>query len=198
MMFAFIMFSINVAAKEYEGGSVLIRIPSDENKDPTGIEFYICQVADIVEGQYVLRKDCDIKDIDLNKIDDTKMYKEAASKFSKCSAVKKGAVIIKADRSGEASIDNLKEGVYYIYSNGSKEYGNISSSIISIPTYNEINDTMEYSVVCEPKITKEITERPKTGDNTEIQVYVYMCLYMIIIIIVSYMVLKRYKALDKE
>ena len=197
-MFTFIMFSINVAAKEYEGGSVLIRIPSGENEDPTGIEFYICQVADIVEGQYILRKDCDLKDIDLNKIGDTKVYREAASRFSKCSAIKKNAVTIKTDSNGEALIDNLKEGVYYIYSNGSKEYGNISSSIISIPTHNEINDTMEYNVVCEPKITKDITEKPKTGDNLEIQGYMFVCLYTIIIIMASYIVLKRYKSLDKD
>ena len=192
------MCTLSTFAASGNTGSVTISIPTSENKDPKGIEFSICKVGDIVEGQYVLRSDYKKMNVDLNGIDNKDTYKDAIKVFSNAVIDNKSKKNYCADENGIINIEDLDEGVYYISSDGREDYGIISPVIITIPKWNEINNTYEYDLLCEPKVSSEIKKTPKTGDDLDISETASLLLGSLILLSLFIINEKKHKGLDNK
>ena len=199
--------SANAMASAGNTGTITVRIPSDNGENIENIKVTINKVADIVEGQYVLRSDYENTGVDINEIDGGESYKNAADIFLKAAKNKDGKIEKYTDKNGEATIKDLEEGVYIISVKESKEIGEFSTAIISIPQFDEITGSMEYNIICEPKRSVDTPKietppktkaPPKTGDNSSIYVVGTLLLCSASTIILYTVLGKRHKALDNK
>lgn len=192
--------TLNVMAYGSNTGSITVKIPPLEDESVENIEISINKIADIVEGEYVLRSDYKDVNVDLNSIDSGESYKKAADTFLKATLGKENQIHLYTDKNGEAAAKNLEEGVYIVSSKADEKIGELSTAIIDIPHWNEVSNVMEYNIVCEPKRngdTPKINTPPKTGDDIEIYVPAIMFVLSTLIII-SAVSCKKHKVLDNK
>ena len=198
-----LMFTCTVNVMAYGGntGSITVRIPPVKDESVENIEILINKIADIVEGQYVLRSDYRDVNVDLNKIDGGESYKKAADIFLKATLHNENEICLYTDKNGEAKVDKLEEGVYILSSRAGEEIGDLSTAIIAIPNWNEVSGTMEYNIVCEPKRngdTPNIEAPPKTGDGLDVYIAAASFAGSIVFVILSLVLFKRHKVLDNK
>ena len=192
--------SLNVLAYSGSSGTITVRIPSENNENVENIKVIINKVADIIEGQYVLRSAYKNIDVDLNKIEGGESYKKAADIFLKASGNNNDNIEKNTDKNGEVIIENLEEGVYVISIKGDRNAEKFSTAIVAIPQFNEISGTMDYNVVCEPKrnIEKIKEMPPKTGDNISVYIAGVFAACSLSLIILCTVSGKRNKSLDNK
>ena len=149
-------------------GSVEIYLEdTEQNLSKQGVVFGIVKAADVVNGEFVCEDSFQTLDLDLNSLQTANELAEAAEKFmGLVDTADKTAV---SDENGVVCFENLSVGVYLIYAIECTEYETIEPFLISIPTWNQENGSMEYDLIVYPKhASMPEPIAAKTGDATPI------------------------------
>lgn len=158
----FVVCGVTTHAEDTRKGSVEILL-EDEN-----VTFEYAKVADLVDGDFVLKEQYKKTAIDFNHMEYSQQMAEAAQKLDKC--VEEGKKV-KTDAEGKAVISELDVGVYLlrVTDKGGEEY--VSPTLISIPTWNEEEGGMNYHITVIPKHSPEGVA---TGDTHFYQEYLVL------------------------
>lgn len=160
------VFSVTGFAKEddlKDVGSIKIELTEGgSSTSKENVRFAYAKVADVVNGKYELLERYKQTNVDLNKLEHAEDLKKAVERFEKI--VKKDGEIV-TDKSGKAVIKNLPMGVYLLTVSDRGIYDNVTSVLVSIPTFDEVSGSMIYDVSVTPKHTPIPSESVKTGDE---------------------------------
>lgn len=151
-------------------GSVQIILPDSENDyEKKGIEFQCIKVADIKNGSYLFSDEIQLK----KKIEfkDEMTAKQLDEMAGLLSEQEYDAEVKKTDSTGNVMFEDLEPGVYLVKAKDAKSYGSISSALIAVPTWDEVQLQMEYNVKVIPKYSKEVQQGVKTGDSLDLTEY---------------------------
>ncbi|WP_308779982.1 hypothetical protein [uncultured Clostridium sp.] len=162
--------------KEEQKGSILIQLEDTQKAlDKENVKFSISKVADVIDGEYKLLDNLTSVNIDLNTLKNSNELEVAANKLSK---VVEHENIATTDNSGKGKIEDLEVGVYLVKAIDIANYENITPFLISIPTCNEVDKTMDYDVNAIPKHTPlPEPNKPKVPDtNYNNKSYMYLAL----------------------
>lgn len=141
--------SISVMAAEPQKGSIeIILTDGDIGTSKENVVFEYAKVADIVDGQYQLLEK--YEDVDLNSIKYSAELDEAAQKLNE---KMKAEGKIATDQKGKATISDLNVGLYLLRVSDKARYENIYPFLISIPTWNEEQEKMDFNITVMPKHT---------------------------------------------
>lgn len=156
VMIGLALININTHAEEIipveedKVGSIEIKL-TDTKYDlkKEGVEFGITKVADWNSGgDFINAEEVKNAGIDLNKVETADDMESAARKLQK---VIMPETTIKTDNKGVATFHDLKVGMYLVNVVDYGEYENITPFLVSIPTFNEVDNVMEYDVTVLPK-----------------------------------------------
>ncbi len=129
-------------------GSITIELQdSVDELSKENVEFGIHKIASIVDGKYVLCDEFESLDIDFNVELNTTEYEDILKKLEDLNLVSSDTFI--TDKEGVAKIDNLELGIYYVYPIDIHDYEMISSTLVSIPQWDE--DELSYDIKILPK-----------------------------------------------
>ena len=134
---------------EQDTGSITLTL--GQGQDLTSIEdveISCSKVADLVNGEYILLDEFKDTDVDLNKIETAEELQESAEKLQ---YLVKNDYIQYSNKQGILAFEDLKVGVYLIKALDTTNYDELAPTLISIPTYNDKLETMEYHIQIEPK-----------------------------------------------
>lgn len=162
--------------KEEQKGSILIQLEDTQKAlDKENVKFSISKVADVIDGEYKLLDNLTSTGIDLNNLKNSNELEVAANKLAK---IVEHENIIATDNSGKGKIEDLEVGVYLVKAIDIANYENITPFLISIPTWNEVDKTMDYDVNAIPKHTPlPEPNKPKVPDtNYNNKSYMYLAL----------------------
>lgn len=154
-------------------GNITIKLEDTSKELPKGaVSLAVVKVADVVNGEYVLTEEFERTNIDLNQIRTANELAEAAKQLQAVNT--KRETIITTDDAGEASLSELPVGVYLIYAVDTAQYDNITSALVSIPTFDEEAGVMEYDIEMIPKHEPVPEQVPpvKTGVDDHLMGYV--------------------------
>lgn len=158
VMLAVLMFRSVSFAKSDERGSITILLSDGaEGTEKQDVVFAYVKVADFVNGEYKA-VETDFEKIDFNKVQTAQEMEQAAEKLKEVVTIPDGRV--KTDRYGMAQIKNLEVGVYLVYQADKAEYENVQPFLVTIPTWDEEQETMEYHIEVMPKHAPDIPEKP--------------------------------------
>lgn len=178
-------------------GSITIKLEDTNKKFPkNGVSLAIVQVADVINGQFVLTDEYKNAKVDLNNIQTVKELEEAAKKLQ--SVQTKQKQVVTTDEAGIASLPELPVGVYLIYAADIAKYDTITSALVSIPTFDEEAGMMDYDIEIYPKhipISENTTVKPvKTGDDSPFALYTVISVTALLVIAgAGVLYLKKYK-----
>jgi hypothetical protein len=149
-----------------ETGSITIQLEkSDTATDLSNVKFAITKIANITNGEYVLEDAYQDSKIDLNTIENADELQKVATKFA--DIVKESDHTVTTSTSGLASLTNLRTGIYLITVTDKANYDNVSPTIVSVPTYQDIVG-YNYDITVEPKHSpSEKPEPPETPKEDE-------------------------------
>lgn len=142
-----------------------------------GVVFRYAKVADIKDGQYVLKEQYKNCGVDLNQISYAKELDEAAEKLSYYGESDGDCI---TNEEGIAKIEDLDVGVYLLYVSEQKNYEKVMPVLIAVPTWEEEEGMMLYNVKVFPKHTPITEERiqetkkqssVKTGDSLDVWIW---------------------------
>lgn len=150
-----------------EKGSIQITLSDGKSgTEKEGVVFAYKKVADVVDGEYKGIEEYSTG-VDFNKIQNAKELEEATLKIKNHVKNPDGRVV--TDMNGKTNIRNLDIGVYFIYAENKAKYETVSPFLVSLPTWNEERNTMEFDVEVVPKhepIPEDTPEAPQTNlDN---------------------------------
>lgn len=185
-------------------GSITIKLEdTSQNRSKEGVSLAIVQVADVVNGEFVLKNGFAASGVDLNNIENANALEVAAEKLQQINVASKE--IITTNKEGIAVASDLQVGVYLIYATDIAGYENITTSLISIPTYDS-ETGMVYDVEVLPKhaplpgkITTNIpgTSIIKTGIDNYFWEYVAVAVVLLVtagvIVVISKMKMNKSK-----
>lgn len=158
-----------------ELGSITIKLEdSSKNVPKGGVSLAVVRVADVENGEFILTEEFESTKVDLNQIQTADELEEAAKKLQAEEPEKK--TTITTDTSGVASISELPVGVYLIYAMDIAQYDQITSTLVSIPTFDEAAGALNYDIELFPKHVpvpeKTPTAPVKTGVEDHVMAYV--------------------------
>ena len=134
-----------------EKGSIEIELTDGgENISKEDVVFRYAKVADIKDGQYVLKEQYKNCGVDLNQISYAKELDEAAEKLSYYGESDGDCI---TNEEGIAKIEDLDVGVYLLYVSEQKNYEKVMPVLIAVPTWEEEEGMMLYNVKVFPKHT---------------------------------------------
>ena len=163
--------SISVMAAEPQKGSIEITLTDgDIGTSKENVTFEYVKVANIIDGQCQLLND--YGEVDLNSIKYSIELDQAAQKINETA---KADNKVMTDKNGKAIISDLEVGVYLLRVSDYAEYENVAPVLISIPTWNEEQESMDFDVTVIPKhspIVKDTpSEKVQTGDRSLYMLY---------------------------
>lgn len=143
-------------------GSITVKLEDTSlNRSKEGVSLAIVQVADAVDGEFVLKEAFKDSGVDLNNIENANALEQAAEKLQKINVANKE--IITTNEEGIAVASDLHVGVYLIYATDIAGYENVTTSLVSIPTYDSEAGMMNYDVEVLPKHAPLPTATPTPG-----------------------------------
>ena len=161
------MFSMTVLATESKKGSIeIILTDGEKGTSKENVEFEYIKVADLINGEYYVLKQYEKAAIDFNNIKYSNQIDEAAQKLDKY--VVEGKTV-KTDSKGEAIMNDLEVGVYLLRVVDKANYEQVTPTLISIPTWNQEEDTMDYHITLIPK---HGSDKVVTGDGQFFREYI--------------------------
>lgn len=164
----------DVSEDSYTYGSIEIQLEASETaKDLANVQFGINQVADLVDGEYVLINEFKDSGVDLNNLSTSEDLQKAANKLTGMANTPEATITTNAN--GLAKTNDLTAGVYLVTVINSSNYDDIKPTLVSIPTYDESIGDYNYEISVEPKHSpksKEESKSPDTGTETDINKYV--------------------------
>lgn len=184
-------------------GTITISLTNGkEGTSKQNVEFAISKVADIVDGEYVIKDSYKKSGVDLNKIKNASDMENAAEKLVKvASKDKKGTT----DKNGKLTFSELSVGVYLLQATNDKKYDEVTPLLVSIPTWNDKEGEMVYELNVKPKHTPRKDKPgkedggsgrgyPQTGINSPILWYFGGAVVLIGLLVVVNMIWKHKKA----
>lgn len=170
---------MNVRANVLDDEKGSITLTLGQGQDLTSVEdveISCSKVADLIDGEYILLDDFKDTDVDLNNIETAEQLQETAEKLQD---LVKDDYIQYSDEQGIVSFEDLKVGVYLIKALDTTNYDELTPTLISIPTYNELLETMDYHIQIEPKheakkgniIIKKANEKLELLSGAEFTLY---------------------------
>ncbi len=165
------IYSISVMAAGTPKGSIEITLTDgDIGTSKENVTFEYVKVADIVDGQCQLLDD--YGEVDLNSIQYSAELDKAAQKIN---ALAKADKKVMTDKNGKVIISDLEVGVYLLRVSDYAEYENVAPTLISIPTWNEEQGSMDFDVTVIPKHSPIVKDTPvekvQTGDRSLYMLY---------------------------
>lgn len=175
----FLFLSRAEVSAQDKRGSIHLYLQSGEILE-TGqtITFAVKKVADMINGEFVLKKTYAEAEVDVNQIKYGEEPKKTAYKLKKIDA--KADLLIQIGEDGQGGVDDLSAGMYLVYPYGTDESGEdlsewIQPSLVAIPREGDQGE-MLYDLQVYPKQTaKEKETTVKTGDENTL---IYYCLFM--------------------
>lgn len=149
-----------------ETGSISIRLEGGKyGTSIEGIEFAYTKIADIVNGDFVGGRY--LEGIELEEAESAKEVQIIAEKLKKRVTEPDG--IVRTDEQGTARIDGLCTGVYLLTAVDQREYEEILPTLLTMPSWDEKNKTMDYKVEVIPKqmIQEGNPIAPQTNLNSD-------------------------------
>lgn len=138
---------IPITANESNGSISIILEDTLNESSKENVEFGITKVADIVQGEYVSLNN--YSSFDLNKIENANDLKDTASKLKKYVFTYDYTGL--TDSQGILKFNNLSTGVYLVNPIDIANYEIIEPTIVSVPTFDEMNGVMNYDIMILPK-----------------------------------------------
>lgn len=180
------VFSVTGFAKEDDFkniGSIKIQLTeAGSGTSKENVRFAYTKVADVVNGKYELLERYKQANVDLNKLEHAEDLKKATEQLEKI--VEKDGEIV-TDKKGKAVIENLPIGVYLLTVSDRGIYDNVTSVLVSIPTFDEISESMIYDVSVTPKHTPIPPETVKTGDEKDLEKWLFFATGAMVLIAIS-------------
>jgi len=131
-------------------GSITITLDdTDTLISKKDVVFAIVKVADIHHGQYVLHEDFSAAKIDFNDITTADKLEETALTLK--NYIRDYDTSVSTDENGCCSFENLSMGIYLIYPVDLALYEDIAPFLIAMPTFDESEKEMSYTVNVLPK-----------------------------------------------
>lgn len=173
MIFIFSFSTNTLFAEENKSGELIITLEDGEQgTTKENVYFNLIKVGAIKNGIYYQLEQFKNCDIELNEIKTADQLEEASYKYDllvKSKSIK--GVVKNTDKNGVVKFNNLEEGVYLVNIIDNENYDNISSFLISIPTFNEVTKNMDYTIKAIPKHEPIEVLAVKTGDLITITPY---------------------------
>ncbi len=136
-------------------GSITIQLADTEDGTPKeNVKFAIEKVADVINGEFVVVEEYEDLEIDFNAIETAEELSLVSEKLSE---VVEDGIVVTTNEEGQVSLNNLELGVYLVYAQDSKKYGDIVPCMVSIPAWNETEGNMSYDITITPKYTPLLT-----------------------------------------
>ena len=175
-------------------GSITIRLQDMSKELPKeNISFALTRVAEVEEGKFQLTSTYDASNVNLNLIQNADELDAAAKKLAEIT----GEIdkYLMTDRDGVAKAEDLPVGVYLVCHTDEKYYGSISPFLVSIPSFDEEKNSMNYEIEVLPKyvtITKEPSQSlPQTSDNNKTVRYIFASVICLIVAIVALVIFRQ-------
>lgn len=154
-------------------GSITIRLDDVENVSKEHVAMSLVKIADVKKGIFELKEAYQSVGVDLNQMENAEAIEKAASQFLKMT--KEPEITVYTNQEGVAVVDGVPVGVYLIYVSDPASYEKIAPSLLSIPSWNVLENKMMYEVEVIPKHSPWPSEDvPPTGDRSNIGNYVAM------------------------
>ncbi len=165
-------------------GSIKIRLEDISNgQSSAGVEFAIIQVAYIANGRFVVCKEFERFDVDFNTIQTASELEAIAKKLAVSLDEIDNKII--TDEMGNALTKDLEEGVYLIVALDIAEYENINPCLVSIPTFDEVEQIMKYDIEVYPKHFPSPTPEPPSIIPTGVENRVFQYSVISIMLLIS-------------
>lgn len=182
--------NVLVAEESKTLGSITINLEDSEHKRPKeNVVFNVTKVADVIDGEFVLEEKYADLGLDLNDIQNANELEMVCEALE---PVAGNGIQAVTDKEGIAIADELPVGVYFIHAVDIAEYEYITSFLVSIPTWNEVEKKMDYDITAIPKHTEiigtittdtpgDFSEGVKTGDLSNYVSWIYVAVISAII-----------------
>lgn len=163
-----------------ENGLGSISVTLEDTKDDlskANVRFGIVKVADLINGEYTLTSLFEGSQIDLNKLNTANELEKAARKLIEFVDTPDREMM--TNDAGMITVRDLKVGVYLLYVIDQADYEYIDPVIVSIPTWDDVDEIMLYDISVYPKHSPlPKPETPDTGvqDSSKQQRALYMLL----------------------
>ena len=146
-----------------------------------GVIFSLIKVAELEDGEYILREDFENTNVNLNNLNTAEEANEVLAKImNKVEEENIQGREGTTNKYGTLTFDSLDMGVYYIYATDTNEYDYVMPSIVAIPTHDESSDSvngMMFEIEIVPKHSPKeeelmaSIESVKTGDEANIMFF---------------------------
>lgn len=170
------VFHIQVYAEADTQQRGSISIALTEGKKGTSrenVEFSCTKVSEIVNGEYVLKEEFRSMGVDIHAIKSANDMEAMAEKFAEMDIPAEKVLL--TDKNGQLCFSDLTTGLYFLEATNIEKYEQVTPFLISIPTFNEKEDGMNYDVTVIPKhepkpekITTDVSGAPQTGVDSPI------------------------------
>lgn len=146
-----------------------------------GVIFSLIKVAELEDGEYILREDFENTNVNLNNLNTAEEANEVLARIM--NKVEEENIQGRegiTNKYGALTFDSLDMGVYYIYAKDTNEYDYVMPSIVAIPTHDESSDSvngMMFEIEIVPKHSPKeeelmaSIESVKTGDEANIMFF---------------------------
>lgn len=142
-------FNTKTKANETSGDITIILEDTESNLPKNDVEFGVVKIADIIDGTYHLLDNFSEIEIDLNEITTAEQLRNVSKQLKRYLSY--NDFIGKTNDEGILEFKELGVGVYLVHAVNINEYELIEPTIVSIPTFNEMNGEMDYEVMILPK-----------------------------------------------
>lgn len=146
-----------------------------------GVTFSLIKVAELEDGEYILREDFENINVNLNNLNTAEEANEVLARImDKVEEENIQGREGTTNKYGALTFDGLDMGVYYIYATDTNEYDYVMPSIVAIPTHDEAGDSvngMMFEIEIVPKHSPKeeelmaSIESVKTGDEANIMLF---------------------------
>ncbi len=158
----------NSPLKETKGSIVIKLTDGASGTKKSGIQFTVTQVADIVDGEYVLKAGLTQSGFDINNLKTSAQLETAASSLVKqTKTLNLTKQTVKTDANGMATISDMPVGVYLISAKDVSTFDTITPSLVAIPSFNETKKEMVYDLTVQPKHTPKPKKSTTPGKSTK-------------------------------
>lgn len=171
---------------EKNTGSITIHLEDTSEKiSKKGVTFAYEKVAELKDGSLKMLEEYQ-DETDLNTIETTEQLREISEALQ--GKIQQPDGQITTDEQGQASTGKLETGAYLFYVTDKAEYENIVPLVISIPTYNDATNEMEFDITAIPKHfpeEKESPVAPQTNFNSRVEPYILIGGLLIVIGVIT-------------
>ena len=136
-------------SKSRKGSLTIALEPTATGRPRQDVVFGVVQVADLQNGDLILREDFAQSGVDLESLSTADQLEQAARRLMELAQREEHTLI--TNEQGESERLELEAGVYLVYVLDFAGYEYITPFLVSIPTWNEAGGVMDYDMSLMPK-----------------------------------------------